>query len=121
MAMTESMEEMKMEQSTERMIKAYLKEKLKREKREKRKEELKKKRVRVKREADGKLRRLTSRSLAREASEIEHELDKETSIQQKRAKNLLQNAWNDSAIDALIDFKGMEAKEKVHVATGTTE
>ena len=111
MAMTESMEEMKAEESTERMIKAYFKREAQREKRERKKEALKKTRE-SQREADGKPRRLTSRSLAREASAIEKELNNEISIEHKRAKNLLQNAWNDSAIDALIDFKGIEAKER---------
>ena len=76
----------------------------------------KKEEARLKREnqraSEGKARRLTSRSLKREASEIERELKEEQSLEEKEAKNLLQNAWNESAMDKLIDYKGEDAKKK---------
>ncbi len=111
MAMTESMEEMKSEESTEKMIRTYQKREESKIKREKKKEEMRLKREN-KRASEGKARRLTSRSFAREAEEIEQSLKEEQSLDEKRAKNLIQNAWNDSAMDKLIDFKAIEAKEK---------
>eukprot|EP00943_MAST-04B_sp_MAST-4B-sp1_P004975 g4975.t1 len=111
MAMTESMEEMKAEQATEKMIKAYQKREDNKIKREKKKAEMRLKREN-KRVNEGKARRLTSRSFAREAEEIEQSLKEEITLEQKRARNLIQNAWSDSAMDKLIDFKELEAKEK---------
>ena len=111
MAMTESMEEMKTEQSNDKMIKAYLKREAQKKKREKKKEEARLKRENQ-RASEGKARRLTSRSFKREASEIERELKEEQSLEEKEAKNLLQNAWNESAMDKLIDYKGEDAKKK---------
>ena len=111
MAMTESMEEMKTEQSNDKLFKAYLKREAQKKKREKKKEEARLKRENQ-RANEGKARRLTSRSFKREASEIERELKEEQSIEEKEAKNLLQNAWNESAMAKLIDYKGEDAKKK---------